>query len=136
MTIAITTFNTEQKINAGNFQIALSGWGADYLDAENFYQLLYGPNKPPSYNDSSYANSEYDRLYEQMKTMPPGAERNKLITRMATIIKEDVPVILLYNRINLQLSQKWVKNRKEEGSRYRFKFLDIDVSSKAKGLKP
>ena len=42
-----------RKVEAGNFQIAAGGWAADYPDAENFYQLFYGPNK------SAWAQQEF-----------------------------------------------------------------------------
>ncbi len=125
-----------RKVEAGNFQIADSNWQADYPDAENFYQLVYGSNKAPGPNDGSYENLAYDKLYEQMKAMSPGPERNKLIALMAEIIKEDVPVILFYTPITVGLHQKWLSNMKRNLMIYsHFKFLDVDAAAKAKGLK-
>ncbi|NJM67753.1 MAG: ABC transporter substrate-binding protein [Acaryochloris sp. RU_4_1] len=120
----------------GNFQLANGGWGGDYPDAENFYQLFYSPNKAPGPNDGSYQNPEYDRLYEQMRRMPPGPERNKVIEKMAAIFKEDAPVFFLTTPITVGMHQKWLKNMKRNmmlGSH--FKFLDIDAQAKARGLK-
>lgn len=125
-----------QRKEGGSFQLSSSGWGADYPDAENFYQLFYGPNKAPGPNAGSYQNPEYDRLYEQMRRMAPGAERNKIIEKMALILKEDVPIVFLKARINVGMRQKWLLNSKPNlmlGSTS--KFLDIDTEAKAKGLK-
>ena len=101
-----------KKVDAANFQISLGSWGADYPDAENFYQLFYGPNKAPGPNHGSYVNPEFDSLYEQMRFMPNGPERFAIITKMAAIIKEDVPAALTYNSIRFGLYQPWVKNLK------------------------
>lgn len=125
-----------QRKEGGSFQLASGGWGADYPDAENFYQLFYSPNKAPGPNDGSYKNPEYDRLYEQMRRMPASAERNKIIEKMALILKEDVPVVFLKTPINVGMRQKWLLNSKPNlmlGSTS--KFLDIDTDAKAKGLK-
>ena len=126
-----------RKVDAGNFQIADSGWQADYPDAENFYQLVYGPNKAPGPNSGSYENPEYDRLYEQMRREQPSAKRNQLITQMAALIKEDVPMIPTVNGISVGMHQQWVGNLKRHAMMDApFKFLDIDVAAKQQGLKP
>ena len=47
MKLQVNTFSQflERTIK-GTFQMASSGWVADYPDPENFLQLLYGPNAP------------------------------------------------------------------------------------------
>jgi ABC-type transport system substrate-binding protein len=124
-----------KKVEAANFQIASGGWQADYPDPENFYQLLYGPNKAPGPNEGAFANAEYDKLYEEMKTMSPGPERNKKIARMAQILKDEVPALINYSNISVGLTQKWLKNMKRNFMLdLHVKFLDIDPEMKAKGL--
>ena len=125
-----------RRVDDSNFQIADSGWQADYPDAENFYQLLYSPNQAPGPNSSAYQNPEYDQLYEQMRRMPPGPERNQIITRMATLIKEDVPLILRVTPTSVGLHQKWLGNMKRNLMLdAHFKFLSIDAEAKVKGLR-
>jgi oligopeptide transport system substrate-binding protein len=101
-----------KKIESGNFQIASSGWAADYPDGENFYQLLYSPNKTPGPNSSTFANPEYDALYEQIRSMPNGPERFALFHRMSEIIMEEVPLLLRYNGLAFGIYQKNVRNLK------------------------
>lgn len=101
-----------QKVESGNFQIASSGWAADYPDGENFYQLLYGPNKTPGPNASTFQNPEYDALYEQIRNMENGPERYALFRRMSEIVKEEVPVLLRYDGIAFGIYQKNVRNMK------------------------
>ena len=42
--------------------------------AENFFQLLYGPNCGSS-NDGCFQLPEYDQTYEKAVNLPPGPER-------------------------------------------------------------
>lgn len=123
-----------QRIESGNFQIATHGWSADYPDAENFYQLFYGPNVAPGPNGSNYKNPEYDRLYEQIRFMSPGFERNALFARMNEILHEDVPVIPISNAIVVGLYQPWTKNLKRHVLvNPPFKYMDVDPAAKGKG---
>ena len=96
----------------GDFQVAMSAWAADYPDPENFYQLLYGPNKPPGQNSSSFDNEEYNQLYEKMRFMTNNEQRFKIIKRMAEILQEEVPVIFESTPLVSGLVQEWVLNFK------------------------
>ena len=68
MKLQVNTWSQHlERSHKGTFQMFSLGWNADYPDAENFLQLLYGPNAPPNPNSASFADPEYDRLYEQNK---------------------------------------------------------------------
>jgi ABC-type transport system substrate-binding protein len=124
-----------QRVDAGNFQVMEYSWGADYPDAENFYALLYGPNKAPGPNGGSYVNPEYDKLYEQIRLLPNGPERFALFARLNEIIREDVPVIPIWSVTIVGLHQKWVKNFKRHMMMDApFAYLDIDPVMQAKGV--
>jgi len=99
-----------QRVESGNFQVGSSGWFADYPDAENFYQLLYGKNRPPGPNLSSFANAEYDRLYEETRFMENGPRRFAKFKRMSEIIRDDAPVVLRYNQLAFSIYQRWLDN--------------------------
>jgi oligopeptide transport system substrate-binding protein len=124
-----------QKTEKGNFQISGAGWMADYPDAENFYQLFYGPNTPPGPNDGSYNNPEYNQLYEQIRFMENGPERYALFAKMNAILKEDAPGIFQYNQMRVGLQHKWVRNFKRN-IMYNppLKYVDVDMTEKAKGF--
>ena len=69
----------------GNAQMFFLGWNADYPDPENFLFLLYGPQgaaQDQGENAANYANPEFDRLFERMKNMDNGPERQAIIDRM------------------------------------------------------
>jgi ABC-type transport system substrate-binding protein len=95
-----------KKIESGNFQIASSGWAADYPDGENFYQLLYGPNKTPGPNSSNFGNPEFDALYAKIRFMHNGRERFELFRRMSEIVRDEVPIFLRFNGLSFGMVQK------------------------------
>ncbi len=74
-----TDYNRFQdKMRKGKAQIFQWGWNADYPDPENFLFLLYGPNSKAEHggeNAANYQNPEFDRLFERMKDMDNGPER-------------------------------------------------------------
>ena len=67
-----------------------ASWIADYPDADNFMQLLYGKNIGQN-NNGCAKIPEYDRLYEQSIRMPDSPERNRLYHDMARIIEVYAP---------------------------------------------
>jgi ABC-type transport system substrate-binding protein len=67
-----------------------ASWIADYPDADNFMQLLYGKNIGQN-NNGCAKIPEYDRLYEQSIRMPDSPERDKLYHEMARIIETYAP---------------------------------------------
>jgi len=87
-------------------------WGADYPDAENFLQLLYGPNAAPGPNGANYNNPEYNKLFEQMRYMQDSPERRQIIRRMMEIFATDMPWLPGIHRVTYGLSQKWLQNYK------------------------
>jgi len=102
----------QAKVDAGQYQMMNYGWLADYPDPENFVFLFYGPNKRPGPNAVSYANPEYDRLFEQMRVMDDGPERLAIINKMRDIAVEDCPWIYLYHNETYALTQPWMHNYK------------------------
>lgn len=124
-----------KRVESGNFQMSNAGWMADYPDAENFYQLAYGPNETPGPNSSGYKNPEYDRLFEKARFMQNGPERFALFKQMHEILREDLPLVFTENDIAFGMYQQWVKNLKRNMMvDAPYMYLDIDVARKAKGV--
>jgi peptide/nickel transport system substrate-binding protein len=67
-----------------------ASWIADWPDAENFMQLLYGPNTGQN-NNACAKIPEYDALYEKSVRLPPGPERDKLYHEMTKIMEAYAP---------------------------------------------
>ncbi len=102
-------------------------WLADYPDAQNFLQLLYGPNKSPGPNASNYDNPRYNKLYEKAMRLPPGPERTQVYYRMKSILAEDLPWITNVHRLGYRVYYPWLKNFKRHITISSFfKYLRID----------
>jgi ABC-type transport system substrate-binding protein len=121
------------RVDKGQAQLWGLAWSADYPDAQNFFQLFYGPNKAPGPNGSSYQNPEFDRLYEQSLSLFPGPERTEIYRRMQQILVEDCVWIFKYRRINFDLTQPWLSNFKRNAISDKFgKYLRVDPALRAR----
>jgi oligopeptide transport system substrate-binding protein len=105
----------QEKMLKGNAQIFQWGWNADYPDPENFLFLLYGPNSKLGHNGenaANYRNSEFDRLFEQMKSMENSPLRQSIINNMMEIARHDAPWVWGYFPKQFSLHHAWIKNSK------------------------
>ena len=122
----------QEKVRAGNTQLFFLGWNADYPDPENFLFLLNGPQsraKTGGENTANYQNPEYDRLFERMKNMPNGLERQAFIDRMVRIAREDAPWAWGFHPKDYGLAHVWLKNvRPNQMARNGLKFYRLDAA--------
>lgn len=98
------------KMDRRQAQLFQLGWVADYPDAENFLQLFYSENASPGPNHANYANPEFDWLYEQVRVMLPGPEKDRLCEQMAEMVIEDCPWIFMYQPMDFAVIHHWMKN--------------------------
>lgn len=98
------------KMDRRQAQMFQLGWVADYPDAENFLQLFYSANASPGPNHANYANPEFDKLYDRMRTLLPGPEKDRICEQMADIVIEDCPWIFLYQPMEFAVIHDWLKN--------------------------
>jgi ABC-type transport system substrate-binding protein len=121
----------QEKVRTGNTQLFFLGWNADYPDPENFLFLLNGPQsrtKTGGENTANYQNPEYDRLFERMKNMPNGPERQAIIDRMVGIARADAPWVWGFHPKDYGLAHAWVKNVKpNQMARNGLKFYRVDT---------
>jgi len=106
------------KVSNGNFQLLSWGWHADYPDPENFLFLLYGPNSRVEYsgeNTANYDNPEYNRLFEQMRSMENSPERLAIVREMKDIVQRDAPWVFGTHPVSFGLYHEWLKNVKSMG---------------------
>lgn len=116
----------------GKFEIGQAAWIADYPDAQNFLQLLYGPNTDQS-NDARFKLPAFDRLYEKSLTIPDGPERNALYREMNRLIVAYAPWRLGVHRVFNHLMYPWVKGFKKHPILYtNYMYLDLDVAERDK----
>jgi ABC-type transport system substrate-binding protein len=125
-----------EKLRTKKAQIWGVAWGADYPDAQNFFQLFYGKNVSPGPNGANYVNPAFDKLYEQAMKMPIGIERTDVYKKMRDILAEDTPWVFNIHREGYYLSHPWVKNVKYNAFVSIIpKYVKIDLAKK-KEMKP
>ena len=105
----------QEKVRKAKVQIYSWGWNADYPDPENFLFLLYGGNaiintNGAGINSSNYENKEYDRLFNEIKTMNNTDERKNKIEKMLEIVRMDAPWVWGFHSKSLALTHNWFKN--------------------------
>jgi oligopeptide transport system substrate-binding protein len=127
----LPTFN--RLTGAGSFQLAVNVYTADYPDAENFYQLLYGPNATPGTNMGSFADPAYDRAYEASRYLPEGAKRLEWFKAMNAVVADQAPVIGLFNPLAFGIHQRWVSNFKRNMLVPENMYLRVDMAAKRQG---
>ena len=124
-----------EKMRQGSTQLAYGGWSMDYPDAENIYQLLYGPNQAPGPNEANFDHPEMNRLYEQISVLKPGSKRAQLIEKMDQLLQEECPWALGYYEAAYDLSQPWLMNfRANPIILNRFKYYRVDAEIKKRYL--
>ncbi len=114
--VRATDYNRfQEKMRKGTAQIFQWGWNADYPDPENFFFLLYGPNAKiddNGENAANYKNAEFDVLFNQMKSMSNGPERQDIINKMLEIVHQDAPWLWGFHPVAFSLHHAWYKNAK------------------------
>lgn len=136
LVVRATDYNRFQdKMRRGTAQIFQWGWNADYPDPENFLFLLYGPNakvEGGGENAANYSNPEYDRLFERMKNMDNGPERQRIIDQMVEIVQRDAPWLWGFYPMQFTLYHEWYSNFKPNlMANNTLKYIRIDPALRA-----
>jgi ABC-type transport system substrate-binding protein len=139
--VRATDYNRFQdKMNKGVAQMFFWGWLADYPDAENFLFMLYGPNAKSvtngnGENNTNYQNPEFDKLFEQMKFLEDGPEKQKLIDQMIEILQKDAIWSFGYFPTSAAAYHQWVANGKPtQIVRNHIGYLRLDPELRARKL--
>jgi peptide/nickel transport system substrate-binding protein len=105
----------QEKVRKGTAQLFFFGWNADYPDPENFLFMFHGAQSRAlknGENSANYMNAEYDRLFERVRAMDNGPERQALIDRMIEMLRFDAPWAWGLHPQDFTLAHAWVHNRK------------------------
>jgi ABC-type transport system substrate-binding protein len=113
---------------AGRLQMWTVGWSAAVPDADSFFVMLYGPNAGQA-NHARFQVAAFDRLYEQAKRLPHGAERNAIYREMNRLFLVYSPWRLGAHRIYNDIAQPWLTGyMRHPVMRGWWKYMDIDLA--------
>ena len=109
----------------GKIPMRSDGWNADYPDAENFMQLLYGPSGPE--NQSRFDLPEFNQLYERARQLPDGPERTRLFDRMTQLVIAYAPYRMTYHLLEDNVRHPWIGTYVPHPIRSQWwSFIDVD----------
>jgi ABC-type transport system substrate-binding protein len=95
---------------AGQTDLVLKDWFADYPDAENFlYPLLHSTNKGVGGNVSFYTSATFDKLVNQARGETDNAKRADFNRQADSVAYADVALVPLFFYNDLFAVQPWVK---------------------------
>ncbi|MTD41888.1 peptide ABC transporter substrate-binding protein [Erwinia sp. CPCC 100877] len=128
VTVSAVPFSVRlDRSNKGDFEIAVSAWGADYADPSSFLDLFTTGN---SYNRGRYSNPAYDKLVESAATTNANnAEaRWQDMLDAEKVIMDDMGIIPLYQKAEAHLRSDKVKDvvYHSTGAKYDFKWTYIE----------
>jgi len=114
----------------GKIPMRADGWNADYPDAENFMQLLYGPNAGQE-NQAQFDLPEFNKLYDQARTLPDSPERTKLFDRMTELALAYAPWRMTYHLLEDSLRHRWIGTYVPHPIRSQWwQYIDVDLAQR------
>jgi len=138
MEVRATDFNRFQdKLKNGSVQMFLGGWLADYPDAENFLFMLYGPNSKAKTdgngeNNANYQSPQFDQLFDRMKVLDDGPQKQQLIDEMVQIVQKDAVWSFGYWPTSAAAYHQWIYNGKPtQIVRNHISYLRLDADLRA-----
>lgn len=88
-----------------------ASWVADYPDAENYLSLFYSKNfSPNGPNYTHFNNAQFDTWYEQAFTETNTTNREKLYSKMDSLVMQEAPIIPLFYDEVVRFTGKNIKD--------------------------
>ncbi len=114
----------------GRIAFRADGWNADYPDAENFMQLLYGPHAGQE-NAARFRLPAFDRLYEEARRLPDSPRRTRIFDRMTRLVVAYAPWRLTVHNIEDAFAHAWVRDYAPHPIRsVVWQYVDIDLGKR------
>ncbi len=111
---------------AGKLMMWRVGWVGSQPDGDTFLALGYGPNRGQA-NHARFDLAEFNRLYEAQRTLPDGAERERLFHEAKRLFVAYAPYKFLGHRVETSLWHPWVVGfRRHPFMRDFWKYIDVD----------
>jgi len=91
----------QERIRSREPEMYFFGWGADYIDPDNFLKALF--HSQSEYNYGHFYSPEFDRYVDEAAALTDPAERQILYIQAERIISErDVALIPLFHSLGYQ----------------------------------
>ncbi len=123
---ALPSQMAKQKETDGDFDIALSGWGADFNDPISFLQI---PESNTAYNYGKYSNAQYDALIKKASTTDANdsAKRWDDLVQAAKLFNQAQGVTPLFQQVTAYLQKGDVKGltHNTAGTQWGYKYAYI-----------
>jgi oligopeptide transport system substrate-binding protein len=96
-----------KRLHTGNYQIGgPSGWGADYPDEQDWYDIfLTGSGN----QFSNWSNASYDKAVNDADASADQSKRDTLYNQAGKILVDEAPVVFLNQRTRWALVKSYVK---------------------------
>jgi ABC-type transport system substrate-binding protein len=121
------TAELRKMARQGKIPMRYDGWNADYPDAENYMQLLYGPNSGGE-NNARFKLPAFDALYDEARKLPDSPERTRLFDRMTELVFAYAPWILSEHELEDPLMQARVRYYKPHPMLSQvWQYIDVDA---------
>lgn len=109
--VTVRLLNQEKKTvaaarRAGDYQIVLGTWTADYLDATTFLDMWRSDS---GNNQTGWADAAYDALAERAETMADAAARAALLAQAEVRVLDAAPIAPVYFNTHVYLLHPAVK---------------------------
>jgi ABC-type transport system substrate-binding protein len=115
----------------GKIPMRSDGWNADYPDAENFMQLLYGPSGPE--NNARFNLPAFNALYERARALPDSPERTQLFDRMTQMVIAYAPWRMTYHVLEDSVRHPWIGTYVPHPIRSQWwQYIDVDPALRAR----
>ena len=101
--------SVREAARAGQVDLVLKDWWADYPDAENFlYPLLHSANAGPGGNVSFYSNPRFDQVVMRARRELRDSARVALYRQADSLAFIEAPMLYLFFTADLFAVQPWV----------------------------
>jgi ABC-type transport system substrate-binding protein len=120
-----------KEMQAGQFQMSISGFGGTPLGYRNLAQLQ--GTQTTMVNPSRFRMVEYDRLYELMMREPDLRKQTALSRRMSELAQTYMPLIPNVVEMSNNFVQPWLLGFYPNDFTSYWKYLDIDLAKRQRG---
>ncbi|MGF2385339.1 peptide ABC transporter substrate-binding protein [Lentilactobacillus otakiensis] len=112
-----------QEVLKGDFDLSLSGWGADFNDPISFLQI---PETGTAYNSGKYSNPAYDKLIKQAQNQDANNADKRWddLVKAAQLFNADQGMTPLYQQVTTYLQKPSVQGviHNTAGTQWSYKY--------------